>query len=51
MVTRTLSLLGMRVSLFASGRRAGLEMSVPIAALRRGGIDVEQQPVAARWHG
>jgi tRNA (mo5U34)-methyltransferase len=45
MVSRTVNFLGIRTSLFASGRRAGVEVSLPIGALRRGGVEVPQLPL------
>jgi tRNA (mo5U34)-methyltransferase len=47
MANFTVKLLGMRASLFASGRRAGVEFTVPIDRLRRGRIDVAQVPAPA----
>lgn len=47
MATRSMHFLGVRTSLYASGKRAGLEISVPIGALRRGGVDVAQVPAPA----
>lgn len=45
MASRTVNILGVRTSLYAAGRRAGIEISVPIGALRRGGAEVEQKPL------
>jgi tRNA (mo5U34)-methyltransferase len=47
MANFTLRLLGMRASVFASGRRAGVEFTVPIDRLRGGRIDVAQVPAPA----
>lgn len=47
MANFTLKLLGMRASVFASGRRAGVELTVPIDRLRGGRIDVAQVPEPA----
>lgn len=45
MATRSLNILGVRTSVYASGRRAGVELSVPIGALRRGGnVDLQTAP-------
>ncbi len=41
MATRSLKFLGVRTSVYASGQRAGLELSVPIGALRRDRSDRE----------
>lgn len=45
MVTRSVNILGVRTSLYASGKRAGVEISLPIGALRRGGGEVAQLPL------
>lgn len=46
MATRNMRFFGVRTSVFASGGRAGLELSVPIGAFRRGGGgDVAQLPL------
>jgi tRNA (mo5U34)-methyltransferase len=44
MATLNLRFLGMRASAFASGKRAGVEFTVPIERLRGGRIDVAQTP-------
>ncbi len=47
MASRTLKLLGLRASLFASGRRAGIEFTMPASGLRRTPVDALQLPSPA----
>lgn len=44
MASHTLNLLGLRASIFASGRRAGMEITLPMSALRRTEVDALQLP-------
>jgi len=46
MATRKLDILGLRATLFASGARAGCELSVPIGALRRRAASPVTAPAA-----